>query len=65
MRVRDWLRTESERQDIPGGTAIYGRYRTFREDLPKMCAELKLDANDLTFVDFSYTIATWLRKQTQ
>jgi hypothetical protein len=62
-RVRDWLRTESDRQDIPGGAAIHARYAAFRSDLPRICTELKLDASDLTFVDFSQTIAEWLRKQ--
>ena len=61
-RVRDWLRSESGLDAIPGGKAIYDRYVAFRHDLPAICAELHLDLNDLTFVDFSYTIAFWLRK---
>jgi len=62
-RVRDWLRTESGRSDIPGGSAIYKRYESFRQDLPRICEELKLDLNELTFVDFSQIVATWLQKQ--
>lgn len=62
-RVRDWLRTESGRNGIPGGAAIYTRYEAFRTDLPKICDELKLDVNELTFVDFSQIVATWLEKQ--
>jgi len=62
-RVRDWLRTESGRSDIPGGSAIYKRYESFREDLPRICEQLKLDLNELTFVDFSEIVATWLQKQ--
>jgi hypothetical protein len=62
-RVRDWLRTESGRSDIPGGSAMYKRYESFREDLPRICEELKLDLNELTFVDFSQIVATWLQKQ--
>ncbi|MDQ3282518.1 MAG: hypothetical protein M3Q69_14045 [Acidobacteriota bacterium] len=62
-RVRDWLRAESGRSDIPGGTAIYRRYEAFRADLPVICSELKLDVTDLTFADFSYTIARWLHSQ--
>lgn len=60
--VRDWLRTESSMNRMPGGTAIYERYVTFRRDLPAICTELRLDVNDLTFVDFSYTIAIWLER---
>lgn len=61
MRVRNWLRTESGRSGIPGGAAIYARYEAFRADLPDICAELNLDVSDLTFADFSYTIARWLK----
>lgn len=59
-RVRDWLRTESGLNDVPSGSAIFARYERFRDDLPDICASLKLDANHLTFADFSYTIARWL-----
>lgn len=60
-RVRNWLRTESGRSSIPGGPAIFARYEAFRTDLPDICKELKLDVSDLTFTDFSYTIARWLQ----
>jgi hypothetical protein len=59
-RVRDWLRAESGLNRIPGGSAIHDRYVMFREELPAICAELRLDVNDLAFVDFSYAIAFWL-----
>jgi hypothetical protein len=61
-RVRDWLRAESGRTDLPGGATIYGRYENFRADQPAICAELKLDLAQLTFLDFSYTIARWLER---
>jgi len=60
-RVRDWLRTESGRADLPGGAAIYSRYERFRVELPAICSELRLDVTDLAFVDFSYAIARWLK----
>lgn len=59
-RVRNWLRAESGKTGIPGGAAIYARYEAFRSDLPDICGELSLDVGDLTFADFSYTIARWL-----
>ena len=61
-QVRNWLRTESERSDIPGGAAIYDRYESFRSELPAICSELKLDFEDLTYADLSYTISKWLLK---
>lgn len=60
-RVRDWLRTESDKSGIPSGASIYARYEKFRADLPDICEELRLDVSDLTFADFSYTIARWLQ----
>lgn len=61
VRVRNWLRTESGIDDIPGGTVIYERYERFRRDLPVICASLRLDIGDLTFADFSFAIAHWLK----
>lgn len=61
IRVRDWLRTESGRESIPGGPEIYRRYERYRAELPEICEELRLDVQQLTFVDFSFTIASWLR----
>ena len=63
-RVRDWLRSESGVSTIPGGTAIYERYLRFRQDLPALCSEMRLDFDELTFVDLSSAIAAWLRGQT-
>jgi hypothetical protein len=48
---------------IPGGGAIYERYVTFRHDLPALCAAMRLDVDDLTFVDFSKAVTTWIRGQ--
>lgn len=59
-RVRDWLRTESGVATIPGGASIYERYLLFRRDLPMLCAEFRLDIDDLTFADLSDTIVNWL-----
>jgi len=63
LRVRDWLRAESN-APIPGGATIYQRYETFRRELPDLCGELRLDVNELTFADFSYTTAWWVRQNT-
>jgi hypothetical protein len=65
MRVRNWLRAESAKTSMPGGAAIFGRYEAFRADLPEICRELRLDVEDLTFTDFSYTIARWLDKHSR
>lgn len=61
-RVRNWLRTESGRSDIPGGAAIYERYRMFRLALPAICLELRYDLLDLPYADFSRIVAIWLEQ---
>jgi len=61
-RVRNWLRAESGLDGIPGGAAIFGRYASFRDELPEICVELKLDLAELTFADLSYSMARWLKK---
>lgn len=60
-KVRNWLRTESKRTNIPGGVKIYERYTLFENDLPNICEELNIRIKELTFVDFTYVIAEWLK----
>lgn len=59
--VRDWVEATSRRTGLPGGGEMVERYKRFQSDLPSICAELKLDAGRLTFLDLSNTIAGWLR----
>jgi len=61
-QVRNWLRTASGKSDIPSGAEIYKRYRLFSKRLPQLCKNLRLDLQDLPFVDFSHSIVTWLSK---
>lgn len=62
-QVRNWLRSESGDPTIPGGTAIFESYERFRISLPEICATLRLEVSELTFVDFSQITASWLDKQ--
>ena len=59
-RVRDWLRTEAGRTDIPGAKAMQSRYVVFRKDLPAICERFELDMFALTFDDFLFALASWL-----
>jgi hypothetical protein len=59
--VRDWLRTMSRRRTLPGGGEIIEHYRRFQNDLPRICKELALEPDRLTFLDFSEATAQWLR----
>ena len=60
-RVRDWLRSQTDRP-LPGGTEIVTRYRRFRTALPRLCEPLALSASELVFADYTYLIALWLRE---
>jgi hypothetical protein len=59
-RVRDWLRTETGRTDIPGAKAMESRYADFRTDLPGICVRFELDMLALTFDDFLFVVGAWL-----
>jgi hypothetical protein len=58
-RVRDWLRTEAGRTDIPGAKAMESRYIDFRTDLPAICERFELDLSALTFHDFVFVVGAW------
>ena len=63
--VRNWLRTASKRQTIPGGSTVWRRYQTFLRKLPQTAVELRLDAEDLIFNDYATVIARWLEKNSE
>jgi hypothetical protein len=58
--VRNWLSNASGRDSLPGGLAIIERYRAFRNALGKMCGELDLDKDDVTYNDYSNLVTAWL-----
>ena len=59
--VRNWLRTASGRQTIPGGNIIWERYQTFLRDLPQTVKECRLDIEDLIFNDYILVVEEWLK----
>lgn len=58
--IRSWLRTASGRKNIPGGRAIWARYKNFMIDLPLLCKESHIDDDELTFNDYTTFVSTWL-----
>ena len=60
--VRSWLRTASNRMTIPGGAAIWRRYKRFRADLPALCKEVRLSEGEMVFNDYTNFISRWLRQ---
>jgi hypothetical protein len=61
-KVRNWLRAESGDPRIPGAEFIVERYHHFRAQLSAFASVAKLNAKSLTFVDYSYLIAEWLKE---
>ncbi|MDQ2860906.1 MAG: hypothetical protein M3T55_09310 [Pseudomonadota bacterium] len=58
--IATWLRDQVRDPDVPGGRAIAGEYRTFTADLPRICAEKRLHADEITFKDVSVLASNWI-----
>jgi hypothetical protein len=58
--VRNWLRAESGKSDLPGASAMNARYASFKRKLSRVCTKLALKPEELTFVDFCQAVADWL-----
>jgi hypothetical protein len=59
--VRNWLATESQLSDRPGGSFVVRQYQRFRKELPKLCQRAKLRVAELSFTDYCRMVAAWLR----
>ena len=60
--IRDWLQAAARRNTpLPGGGEVLEQYGRFSRDLPNFCSSLRLEPERLTFLDFSRTVAEWLR----
>lgn len=59
-KVRDWLRTLSQRTIIPGGSVIIEHYELFLADLPEMCSITQRNIEELTFNDCAVLVTEWL-----
>lgn len=59
--VRNWLNTHSlSNQVLPGKAALVKQYRRFQKQLPVMLKELQIKEAEISFVDWSRLIETWL-----
>ncbi len=59
--VRNWLNNSSKRTTIPGGSTIIGRYNRFRSELPRICANIPINEDELTFNDYATFVSEWLK----
>jgi hypothetical protein len=60
--IRNWLNSSSNRKTIPGGSEILRRYNMFKKDLPKLCEEVKITVDELTYNDYTNFISIWLKE---
>lgn len=58
--IRDWLNTIYPAERFMGGRAFGKLYTQFTEDLPKLLESSRLDASEITFVDWNWLISDWL-----
>jgi hypothetical protein len=60
--LRNWLSNVSAAKGmIPGGAAIWNRYKRFRKDLPKLAGGLHQDHRGLTYKDYCSLVEAWLQ----
>jgi hypothetical protein len=58
--VRDWLVTEAGLSSIPGATFLGRQYERFREQLPRLCSDMRRAVEDLTFHEYCEMVESWL-----
>ncbi|HWW63095.1 MAG TPA: hypothetical protein VN181_17095, partial [Thermoanaerobaculia bacterium] len=59
--VRNWLSNlRPKTEKMPGGAVVAERYASFRDALPKSCAEIHLRESDLTFNNYVTLVEEWL-----
>lgn len=63
--VRDWLRTTSQRKNIPGDDLIRQDFGAFAKALPAMCSAGRLNRNALTYSDYVAFVEDWLSAATK
>ncbi len=59
--IRNWLNAQTVvKQVLPGKAALLKLYRRFQAALPAMLKDLQLKSNEVSFVDWSRMIESWL-----
>jgi hypothetical protein len=58
--IRNWLNTQSLKQNLPGGAALGSLYRRFLGELPLLLESAELQEAEITFIDWAHLIEQWL-----
>lgn len=59
--VRNWLKTNSGRERVPGPRDIRTRFAGFAAALPRLCDESGLDRHDIQFVEYVTLAEEWIK----
>ncbi len=59
--VRNWLNSYSAAL-IPSGKKIFEKFNLYFYDIPKVCVELQVEPNSLTYHDFGKLTRQWLKQ---
>lgn len=60
--VRDWLASKSRKRSIPHASKLFVKYQHFLVDLPQMCQNEDWTVDELSFLERSSLISSWLKK---
>jgi hypothetical protein len=58
--VRNWLKSHVPAATLMGGAALGTLYKQFTLELPSKLAHARLEASEITFVDWTQLIKEWL-----
>lgn len=60
-KISNWLRTDTSFTPIPGGRLLNQRCEQFTIDLPRLCAQIKVEVDELLFADYTRLVYEWLK----
>lgn len=62
--VRNWLRTETKKETIPGHEIMCERFELFQSELPSICKLVRLNPKTLIYDDYVWVVNEWLKENT-
>jgi hypothetical protein len=61
-KISDWLRTDAKKNNIPGGTTIIHRYKSFLKELHEFCRLRHLKPKEITFIEYTKSVHAFLKR---
>ena len=59
-KLAAWLRDQSRDAKVPGGRKMAAEFAVFRKQLPRICANRRLEPDELTFADYVDMVAQYV-----